>query len=70
MSSNASSWNVIAGGCGSRTSYATDTWYHVAYTWDGSTYRIFVDGVLDFAANSTSGPANTSARAFIGYSNA
>ncbi len=28
------------------TSLAVDTWYHIAFTYDGTTYRLFVDGVI------------------------
>ncbi len=29
------------------TQWAADTWYHVAFTWDGERFRVYVDGVLE-----------------------
>ena len=45
------SWNLISG---SVTGMTTGTWHHFAFTWDGSVYRIFVDGSLELTStNST-----------------
>ncbi len=32
---------------GSKVSWANNTWYHLEFSFDGYTYRIFIDGVLD-----------------------
>ncbi|WP_171025508.1 LamG-like jellyroll fold domain-containing protein [Hymenobacter jeollabukensis] len=37
------------------TSFNTNTWYHVAGTFDGSTMRLYVNGVLDGSASGTAG---------------
>jgi hypothetical protein len=47
-----SSWSIVNGGVGS-TTFASSTWYHFAMTFDGSTYRGFVNGVLDYSLSST-----------------
>ncbi len=39
----------------------TNRWYHVAATWDGSTVRIYIDGVLDHS-ESRSAPIGTDSR--------
>ena len=43
-------WNLISG---SVTGMTTGTWHHFAFTWDGSDYRIFVDGALELSATSS-----------------
>ncbi len=43
----------------------TGQWYHIAATWDGTTVRIYVDGVLDNdPPDSRGGPIDTDTRAF------
>jgi len=44
-------------------SYSVDTWYHFALSFDGSTYRLFVDGAL--ISSSTTLLKNTSITNFI-----
>ncbi|WP_141384574.1 LamG-like jellyroll fold domain-containing protein, partial [Flavobacterium flevense] len=39
---------------------ATDRWYHVAVTFDGSTYKLYIDG-LEIATKSGAAPLQTSA---------
>jgi len=50
------------------TQLATNTWYHVAGTWDGSTLRVYVNGVLEATVNYGSGvtPALNSVACNIG----
>ena len=42
------------------------TWHHVAGTWDGSTARVYVDGVLVDSLTSGSGPGSSTADLHIG----
>ena len=39
------------------TAVATDEWHHAAFTYDGTTARIYVDGRLDWQADVTAEPA-------------
>lgn len=50
LSSNGSSWNIAGGTAGSTLSYST--WYHIALCFDGTSYKVYVDGVLDITVNS------------------
>ena len=53
------------GGYRGDTLLNTGQWYHVAATWDGTTVRIYVDGVLDNAPpDSHGGPIGTDTRPF------
>jgi hypothetical protein len=44
------------------TTLATNTWYHVAATWDGATVKIYVNGVLDMTPVSRTGTISTDTR--------
>ena len=46
LSSDGSNWNIASPMNGS-TSYSTNTWHHMALNWDGSNYRIWLDGNLE-----------------------
>ena len=65
LSSNHSGWNICNNAAGTKTDFAANTWYHIAFTWDGTTYRVFVDGVLDISVTSSTGMYAT-AGMFIG----
>lgn len=43
-----------------------DTWYLIAGTWDGSAYRLYVDGDLKMTTNDTTGPWDSTLRVLIG----
>lgn len=51
----------------SNTSFATNTWYHVAATYDGAAMRIYVNGVLD-ASVARTGSFTANTPFFLGYS--
>ena len=42
-------------------------WHHVAVTWDGSTYRAFLDGALEGSTSSSSAPIASSQVVRVGY---
>ena len=42
-------------------------WHHVAVTWDGSTYRAFLDGVLEGSTSNSSAPIASSQVVRVGY---
>ena len=42
-------------------------WHHVAVTWDGSTYRAFLDGVLEGSTSSSSAPVASSQVVRVGH---
>tara|TARA_B100001964_G_C14192392_1_gene581705 strand:+ start:39 stop:1661 length:1623 start_codon:yes stop_codon:yes gene_type:complete len=50
MLGNGTSWNITGNPpspTGTKTSWSNNTWYHVALVFDGSTYKTYIDGVLD-----------------------
>lgn len=52
------------------TNLQTNTWYHVAMTWNASTMTLYVNGAPDGTATRTSGPlnwANGTERLYIGH---
>jgi len=44
------------------TVLATNTWYHLAATWDGATVKLYVNGVLDATPTSRTGSISTDTR--------
>lgn len=51
------------------TTVTTDTWHHVAWTWDGTTYRLFLDGNLEDSYASSTAPDASASKLEIGNSN-
>ncbi|HEY0137904.1 MAG TPA: LamG-like jellyroll fold domain-containing protein [Nannocystis sp.] len=47
-----------------KTALALGTWYHVAATYDGSTWRLYVDGVLDAESKADATPRHDSIQHF------
>lgn len=47
LSNNGSSWDIASAVVGIKTGWSINTWYHAAFSFDGSTYRVFIDGVID-----------------------
>ena len=43
-----------------------NTWYHIAYTWDGSNYKFYVNGVLLHTIAKTGSPMTTTRDLGIG----
>lgn len=63
---NGSGFPEIAGA----THLATNTWYHIAGTYDGAYMRLYVDGSLDRAQAETSSIVTSTDRNFVvGYEN-
>ena len=60
-----SSWSICSGTHGTKTDWANDTWYHVALVFDGSTYKLYIDGVLDITVTSSTS-LGSSTSLFIG----
>ncbi|HKJ30832.1 MAG TPA: LamG-like jellyroll fold domain-containing protein [Balneolales bacterium] len=52
------------------TSVAPDTWYHVAATYDGSTAKIYIDGVQKISASAGGTLPNTTDTLYIGQNGA
>ena len=42
-------------------------WHHVAVTWDGSTYRAFLDGTLEGSTSNSNAPVASSQVVRVGY---
>ena len=53
LSSNGSSFDIANGVEGTKNNYDTTSEYHIAVEFDGSTYKVYVDGVLDITISSS-----------------
>jgi hypothetical protein len=53
VSSNNSDWNIMASQ-GTKSDYNTTSEYHIVVEFDGSTYKVYIDGVLDIIGVSSS----------------
>jgi hypothetical protein len=65
LSSNGTTWNIASDSAGS-IALAKDTWYHVAFQWDGATYKLFVDGVLDASVTSSTALSTANSTLYLG----
>ena len=63
-SRNGSTWNVA--NAESVGTLSTDTWHHVAVSWDGLDYRVFLDGSLAVTVTDSNPVFNASAALAIG----
>lgn len=70
LSSNGTTNNISANGAGTKTSWNTGQWYHIAIVRDDAAgaYYAYVDGVLDFTVVSASQITNTLNRCRMGAS--
>lgn len=59
LSSNGTSWDIANLPGGSKTTWNTGQWYHVALVFDGATYKVYIDGVLDQTITSSVKICNT-----------
>jgi hypothetical protein len=71
VSSNGTSWDVAScpSSAGIKSLFNTTDWNHVALVWDGSSYKVYVNGVLDINIASSVSVPNVDANVKIGYSN-
>ncbi len=70
ISSNGSSFDVTNNNNGIKTSWATNTWYDLEFTYSNTAgYKVYVDGVLDMSTASTGKIYNGSGGLTVGASN-
>lgn len=63
-------WGTYAGGVAAATTVATlsiNTWYHVAFTQTGGTWRVFIDGVLSATASPAGTHSASTTQLALGY---
>jgi hypothetical protein len=53
LSSNNSSWDIANSVLGTKNNFDTSSEYHIVVEFDGSTYKVYIDGVLDITAVSS-----------------
>ena len=64
LSSNGSTWDIVdadsnAAGRSTTSSWTNGAWHHMVLNWDGSTYKLFIDGALEASISSSSGLYST-----------
>src|SRR5207302_1694142 len=59
-------WNGSLHGVTANTALSSNTWYHIAGTFDGSTWKLYVNGTLDASVNDSQGPFQTAQKVLIG----
>ena len=64
ISSNGSSWDIVSDD--SISSVSTNTWYHVALTWSGAEYNLWIDGTAVKTVTSSSAPNVNTASLYFG----
>lgn len=53
--------------CSTKNDFANNTWYHIAYTYDLNTMKVYINGVLDNSVAQTATPAKDTTAVGIGY---
>jgi hypothetical protein len=53
LTSATGSWTIANGVTGTKTSWTQNQWYHLALVFDGTCYRVFVDGTIDAVISSS-----------------
>jgi len=68
LSSNGTSYDIVADSAGTKSDFAIDTWYHIALVRDDSAgaYYLYVNGVVDKTVSSASQITSTIDRLDIG----
>lgn len=66
LSSAGASYDIRTPAIGTRTTWSTGTWYHFELTFDGSTYRLFVEGTLDSSTTSSTAVAGSLSGVYFG----
>ncbi|MBI5360465.1 MAG: DUF2341 domain-containing protein [Planctomycetes bacterium] len=64
ISSNGTSWNIANEISGTKTSWISGQWYYIVLSWDGTAYKVYVDGVADITVTSGSGVYSTGGLGF------
>ena len=64
ISSSGSAWDIVFDQ--NIGSISNDTWYHLALTWDGATYTLWLDGTSVKTVTSSTAPETTSAVIHMG----
>jgi hypothetical protein len=57
---NGSSWSIANEVYGTKTSWANDTWYHIALIFDGNAYKLYIDGSLDLTITTSTSIGSSS----------
>ncbi|MFH1664942.1 MAG: LamG domain-containing protein, partial [Candidatus Omnitrophota bacterium] len=65
LSSTGSGWTIANFAQGIKTDWVSNQWYHTALVWDGTNYKVYVDGTLDITVPSSVGLCDTTG-IFIG----
>lgn len=53
LSGTGSGYNISNGAAGTKDNYTSGTYYHIALVFDGSTYKLWVNGALDITVTSS-----------------
>ena len=59
------SWTITGGTDGSKSDFASNTWYHIAVVYDGTDYKVYVNGSLDLTVSSST-KVGTNSNFYIG----